>query len=85
MANPIFDAMNNNQNNQSQLDIVRQFGAFRQDPFEFMLQRKGINIPKEYRNDPHGAVQYLLNSGQMTDEQLTYLKNVAWRMGIPIN
>lgn len=84
MASPIFEAMNNNQPKDN-FDVIRQFNTFRQDPFNFMLRNKGINIPKEYRNDPQGAVQYLLNSGQMTDEQLEYLKHVAYRMGIPLN
>lgn len=83
MASPIFEAMNSNQPKDN-FDVIRQFNTFRQDPFNFMLRNKGINIPKEYRNDPQGAVQYLLNSGQMTDEQLEYLKHVAYRMGIPL-
>ena len=72
--NPIFEATNN-QNPKSPNDIVRQFGSFKQDPFGFMMKRKGINIPQ-------AAVQYLLNSGQMSQEQLTYIQNVAHNMGI---
>lgn len=79
--NPIFEATNN-QNPKSPNDIVRQFGSFKQDPFGFMMKRKGINIPSEYRNDPQAAVQYLLNSGQMSQEQLTYIQNVAQNMRI---
>ena len=85
MASPIYDAMN--QNNEPRpvngnFDMVKQFGSFKQDPFGFMMKRRGINIPSEYRNDPQAAVQYLLNSGQMTQEQLTYIQNVARNMGI---
>lgn len=83
MANPIYEATNEqHKNNANSKDIIRQFGSFKQDPFGFMMKRKGINIPIEYRNNPQEAVQYLINSGQMSPEQLEYIKSVAQRMGI---
>ena len=87
MPSPIFNAMNNGQapNQGGPFDLVRQYNNFRQDPFTFMLRTKGIDIPKEYANDPKGAVQYLLNNGQMTNQQLDYLKSMARQMNIPIN
>lgn len=88
MASPIYDAMQNNsipQPNQGKLDLIKQYNSFRQDPFTFMLQNRGINIPNEYRNDPKGAVNYLINNGQMTNEQLSFMKDLAQRMGVPLN
>ena len=86
MASPIFNAMNSQQQAPNgQMDVVRQFNSFRQDPFAFMLQRKGIKIPQEYQNDPEGAVRYLLNNGQMTQDQLNFLKGIARKMNIPLN
>lgn len=83
MANPLFNAMNNQR--PQNFDLIQQYNNFRHDPFTFMLRTKGIDIPKEYHNDPQGAVQYLLNSGQMSPEQLNYMKELAQRMGVPIN
>lgn len=81
MPSPIFDAMNSRP---PQLDIIQQYNSFRQDPFTFLLKTKGIDIPQQYRNDPQGAVTYLLNSGQMSQEQLAYIKSMAQRYGFNI-
>jgi hypothetical protein len=58
------------------------FSNFMKNPFQFIAQKRGINIPGEYANNPQAAVQYLLNSGQMTPEQLQQLKNKANQMGV---
>lgn len=85
MANPLFNAMNNQPPNQGgPFDIIRQYNSFRQDPFTFMLKAKGIQIPKEYLNDPEGAVRYLMSSGNLTQSDLQTVKDVANRMGINI-
>lgn len=88
MPSPIFDAMNSqqpaSQPTRNPYEMVRQFGAFKQDPFGFMMKRRGINIPQEYRNDPQAAVQYLINSGTLTPQDLDYLKGVAINMGIQL-
>lgn len=74
MANPLFqEQMTNN--------IMGQFNTFIQNPLQFLMQRK-INIPEQYSNDPHGAVQYLLNNGQMNQESFNKMMNMAQKMGI---
>ena len=76
MANPLFqEQMTNN--------IMGQFNTFIQNPLQFLMQRK-INIPEQYSNDPHGAVQYLLNNGQMNQESLNKMMNMAQKMGIKL-
>ena len=68
--------INNTQmNNQAML--------FRQNPMQFLLQHK-INIPNEYANDPQGAVQYLMNTGRMSQETFEGLRNRASQMGMNI-
>lgn len=74
MSNPLFTEQMNK-------GIMSQFNSFTQNPMQFLLQRK-INIPQQYANDPHGAVQYLLNNGQMSQAQLNSLTQQAQRMGI---
>ena len=76
MANPLF-------NEQMQKGFRNQFNSFMQNPMQFLTQRK-INIPQQFANDPHGAIQYMLNNGQMTQEQLNRLTQMAQRMGIKL-
>lgn len=46
------------------------------NPAQFLMSRK-LNIPQQYQNDPKGAVQYLLNSGAMTQDDLNRLQGMA--------
>lgn len=64
--------------------IMSQFyNVFMQNPFQFLLQRK-INIPHEYANNPQGAVQYLMNNGQMSQQTFETCRAKASRMGYRI-
>ena len=60
-----------------------QMALFRQNPFQFLLQRN-INIPNEYANNPQGAVQYLMNTGQMSQNTFEGLRQEASQMGFSI-
>lgn len=60
--------------------IEQQMAVFQQNPIQFLL-RRNINIPQQFQNDPHGAVQYLLNSGQMTQNGFNQLSQYAQSMG----
>jgi len=74
MANPLY-------NEQAQNGFMSQFNSFMKNPMDYLVQRK-INIPQQFMNDPHGAVEYLLNNGQMSQEQLNSLMKRAQQMGI---
>lgn len=63
--------------------IMNQFNTFKRNPLQFLLRRK-INIPDEYANNPQGAVQYLMNTGQMSQETFEGLRNRASQMGVTI-
>lgn len=76
MANKLF-------NEQMQNGVKSQFDSFMTNPMQYLVQRK-INIPQQYMNDPHTAVEYLLNNGQMTQQQLNTLIQKAQQMGIKI-
>ena len=58
-----------------------QYNAFISYPFQFLLQHK-INIPQEYANNPQGAVQYLMNTGKMSQMTFETLRNKASQMGV---
>ena len=70
MANSIF-----------QNDMMSQYAQFKKDPVQFLISRK-INIPQKYLNNPKGAVEYLMNSGQMTQNQLSQIEAMASKLGI---
>lgn len=76
MANHLFNETQNN-------SMMNQFNQFQQNPMQFLTKRK-INIPEQYANDPHGAVQYLLNNGQMSQQSLNAMMQVANKMGIKL-
>ena len=63
--------------------IISQFNTFKQNPLQFLLQRK-INIPQEYANNPQGAIQYLMNTGQMSQNTFENLRSRATQMGITL-
>lgn len=76
--NPLMNTpIGNNQMN----NIPAMLNQFRQNPMQFLMQRQ-INIPKQFENDPRGAVQYLLNNGQMTQDGFNRLQQVASQMGV---
>jgi len=76
MANPLY-------NEQMNKDLMSQLDSFKQNPMQFLVNHK-INIPQQFANDPHGAVQYMLNNGQMSQQQLNSLTRLAQRMGIKL-
>lgn len=59
---------------------INQLNAMRNNPLQF-LASKGLNIPQQYANDPKGAVQYLMNNGQMNQGMLNNLMQRAQMMG----
>ena len=77
-GNPLSDSNIGQKSN-----IGNMFNSMMQNPIQWLTDRK-INIPQEYSNDPHGAVQYLLNNGKMSQDQLNKLTQVANQMGIKL-
>ena len=77
--NDLYKAMNSQKSN----SMMDQFGQFMKNPMQFLMNRK-INITEEYANDPHGAVQYLLNNGQMSQDTLNRMTQFANKAGIKL-
>ena len=65
------------------MDIMNEFNLFIQNPMAFLMQRK-INIPPEYSWNPKGAVQYLMNTGQMSQYTFEQIRNGASQMGVKL-
>jgi hypothetical protein len=51
------------------MNLINQFGQFMNNPTKF--------IPQEYLNDPNAAIQQLMNSGKLTQDQYTQACNMA--------
>jgi len=77
MSNPLYNSLNNN-------GIMSQFQTFQQNPMQFLMSRN-INIPQQYLNNPKDAIQYLLNSGKMTQANFNQLSQMASQMGIKLH
>jgi hypothetical protein len=60
--------------------MMNEFNVFMRNPLQYLLS-KNINIPQQYANNPEGAVQYLMDSGKLSQEQFNYLMNQASQMG----
>ena len=81
MANSVFNALGGGA---SMNGMMQQFNAFRANPMQFLIQRR-INLPQQYANDPRGAIQYLMNSGQMNQQTFDRLAQMAQQMGVKFN
>lgn len=68
MGNSVF--MNNAQN-----DMLAEFANFQKNPQQYLLS-KGLNVPQNMLNSPQQAVEYILSSGQGTNEQLNQFKTM---------
>jgi len=72
--NPLFEQLNGPNS------LMGQFQSFMQNPIGYLIEKK-INIPQQYMNDPHQAVNYLISSGQMDQQTLNNLRTKAGQMG----
>jgi hypothetical protein len=70
MPNPLF-------NNQLQ----NQFQTFKSNPIAFLAQRN-VNLPQNLINNPEGAVKYLLQNGQMSQDMFNQISQIANQLGL---
>lgn len=56
--------------------FMNQFTNFMRNPVQTMMQRR-LNLPQNWMQDPRGAVQQLMNSGAMSQEQFNALQKMA--------
>lgn len=56
--------------------FLGQFRGFMQNPGQFLMQRR-LNVPQSMLSDPRAAIQYLMNSGQMSQAQYNSLQRLA--------
>lgn len=56
--------------------MMQKFNEFRQNPIG-ALMGMGYNVPPHLQNNYEGMVNYLRNSGQMTDQQFNQFSQMA--------
>ena len=88
MANPYYNMMNRrapqmggqfgNAMNQigNMTNVVAEAKALLNNPTQYVMQR-GLNLPNGALQNPYGAVQNMMNNGQMSQDQLNYCVNQA--------
>ena len=64
--------MNSLYQSMQQNSMQNQYSQFTQNPLQFIM------------HDPHGAVQYLLDNGQMSQAQLNRFSQIAQSMGVKL-
>lgn len=69
MANPLYQSM-------QQPSMASMLQNLKQNPMQFLMQRK-FNIPQNISNDPNAIIQYLMNTGQVSQQQYNRASNMA--------
>ena len=57
-------------------NLIQRFNQFKQNPLG-ALMGLNINVPQSLGGNPEAIVNYLRNSGQMTEEQFNELSQMA--------
>jgi RIO-like serine/threonine protein kinase len=57
-------------------NIIAMFQQFMGNPMQ-MMQRGGLNIPKDIQNNPNAIIQHLMSSGKMSQQQYNQLQAMA--------
>lgn len=69
--------MNNNPMQMPQ-QMAQMVNQLRQNPVQFLMQRK-LNIPQNMANDPQGILNHLLQTGQISQDQINQAYQMAQR------
>ena len=75
MVNNPYNMFNQNRNPINNVsDMMSQMNELRANPIQFLAKRR-LNLPQNFQGGPREIVQYLLNSGQMSQDQFNRLQN----------
>lgn len=66
-----------------QNSLLNKIRQFMQNPVQAIMQSR-MNIPQQYQNDPHGAVEYLIQSGQISQDDLNKAVQTAQKLGFKL-
>lgn len=60
----------------SMQNFIGSFQQFMGNPMGYVMQ-KNMGIPQKYLNNPDEAIQYLMNTGKLTQQQYNELNKTA--------
>ena len=64
------------------MNIMQMLGQFMQNPMQ-LLQKARFNIPANVNmNNPQDVIQHLMNSGQVTQDQVNQAQQQARMLGM---
>lgn len=72
--NPFYNAMNKN----NPMQMLQQLRA---NPMQFLMERK-FNVPQDMANDPQKITNYLVQSGQISQEAYNKAVQAVQQMGM---
>lgn len=61
----------------SMMNWVQQFRQFASNPVGAIMSMKNVNVPQNFNGNPEELARYLMNSGQMSQEQFKQLAQTA--------
>lgn len=67
MPNNLYNTLNNG-------GIMGQLNSLKSNPLQFLMQRK-FNLPQNFQGGPRDIIQYFLNTGQISQDQLNQVQN----------
>ena len=69
MSNPLFSA-----------NIMQMLQSFKANPMQMLMQRR-MNVPQNIANDPNAILQHLVQTGQVSQQQVNNAYQMAQRFG----
>lgn len=76
--NPLIN--NTQQTTQQMPNIGEMFQKFKQNPVEYLMRGK-LNIPDNIGNNPQNILQYLVQSGQVSQQMMNQAQAIYRQMG----
>ena len=57
------------------MNLMKMFGQFRQNPAQFLMQQR-FNFPQNMANNPQAIVQHLLDTNQISQQQVNQARQM---------
>ena len=75
MANNLFNVLNRSR----QPNFMQMLQQLKSNPVQFLAQRK-FNLPQDFQGGPQDIIQHLLNTGQVSQQQIANIQNQLTNM-----
>ena len=75
MANNLFNTLNRG----GQTNFMQMLQQLKSNPVQFLAQRK-FNLPQNFQGGPQDIIQHLVNTGQVSQQQIANIQNQLTQM-----